>query len=166
MKNLAIALAIAGSLALAPNLAGRAHAQAGPSASPSGFTNADIKGGYACGLTGALADIVGNKVVGSTSAVGTALLVADGEGHITKSLISVEGFDANGPCFYSLLTAESNTYNVDPDGVGTAFVFYVLGNTSAPKCSTIPVDRSFRLSLACGNGFPRELATSLSWILF
>lgn len=88
-----------------------------------GFTDRDFKGDYAFHLDGVLTSSGSSAVTAYDAAVGR--LTADGAGNITQGTRSLS---ANGRIIDETFTC---TYNVNPDGTGTATcAFSVLGTTT------------------------------------
>jgi hypothetical protein len=100
-----------------------------------GYTNADIKGGYGCGVSGAL---TGAKTVG------IAQFHPEGNGTFSASVFIVN-IDGVGVCQYSLENG-TGTYDVSANGVGSAQATYSLQTGSAQNC---PAEFSSHLSFVC-----------------
>jgi hypothetical protein len=93
-----------------------------------GYTNADIKGGYGCGVSGTL---------GGAPAVGTAQYHPQGDGTFSESVFTAQ-LNGVGICNYSLVKG-TGLYNINPNGVGLAQFQYSLQEGSASSCpSTFP----------------------------
>ena len=100
-----------------------------------GYTNADIKGGYGCGVSG---DLTGAKTVG------IAQFHPEGNGTFSASVFLVN-IDGVGVCQYSLERG-SGTYDVSGNGVGSAQATYSLQTGSAPNC---PAEFSSHIGFVC-----------------
>jgi hypothetical protein len=119
MKHLVSTLAMAAVLGLA---LGTARAQVASPFGNKGYTNADINGGYGCGITGTL---------GGASTVGTAQFHLNGAGDVTEGVFAVQ-INGLGVCDYALT---SGTYNIQPNGAGVAqFSFALEAPTSTTGC--------------------------------
>ena len=94
-----------------------------PAWADEGFTSRDFKGDYAFHLDGVLTSSGTATVTAYDTAVGR--LTADGAGNITQGTRSLS---ANGTIIDETFTC---TYNVNPDGTGTATcAFSVFGTTT------------------------------------
>src|SRR5258706_1039532 len=85
-----------------------------------GYTNADIKGGYGCGVSGSL---------GGATTVGTAQFHPQGDGTFSQSVLTVQ-VNGVGVCSYSLAAA-TGTYNINFNGTGLAQFQYTVQAGSA-----------------------------------
>lgn len=100
-----------------------------------GYTNADIKGGYGCGVSGALS---------GAKTVGIAQFHPEGNGTFSASVFEVN-IDGVGACQYSLEKG-TGTYDVSANGVGSAQATYSLQTGSAPNC---PAEFTSHLAFVC-----------------
>lgn len=100
-----------------------------------GYTNADLKGGYGCGVSGTL---------GGAPAVGTAQYHPQGDGTFSESVFTAQ-LNGVGICNYSLVKG-TGLYNINPNGVGLAQFQYSLQEGSASSC---PSTFSSHLSFVC-----------------
>jgi hypothetical protein len=100
-----------------------------------GYTNADIKGGYGCGVSGVLT---------GADTVGIAQFHPEGNGTFSESVFVVN-IDGVGVCQYSLEKG-SGTYDVSANGTGFAQAIYSLQTGSAQNC---PAEFSSHLSFVC-----------------
>lgn len=100
-----------------------------------GYTNADIKGGYGCGVSGAL---------NGANTVGIAQFQPQGNGTFGASVFVVN-IDGVGVCQYSLEKG-TGTYDISANGTGVAQAAYSLQTGSAPNC---PAEFSSHLSFVC-----------------
>ena len=135
MKSSLIALIVAATLGL------------GSAANAGLFTysNANIVGGYGCGLSGSVA--LGGP---STNAVGTAYFDPAGNGTFAASTITLN-IGGVGTCNYSLVSSDG-TYAIKPNGTGLAQTLYNLQSGSATNC---PPQFGGTLSFVCSEGqFP------------
>jgi hypothetical protein len=100
-----------------------------------GYTNADIKGGYGCGVSGTLsgADIVG-----------IAQFHPQGDGTFSASVF-VLNIGGLGVCQYSLEKG-TGTYDISANGTGVAQGTYSLQIGSAQSC---PAEFATHLSFVC-----------------
>lgn len=100
-----------------------------------GYTNADINGGYGCGVSGALS---------GAKTVGIAQFHPEGNGQFSASVFEVN-IDGIGVCDYSLEKG-SGSYDVSANGVGTAQATYSLQPGSAQNC---PDEFSSHIGFVC-----------------
>jgi hypothetical protein len=109
------------------------------------YSNADIYGGYGCGLSGSVA--LGGP---SANVVGTAYFDPAGNGYFSASTITLN-IGGVGTCNYSLVSGDG-TYNINPNGTGLAQTLYNLQSGSATNC---PPHFGGTLSFVCSEGqFP------------
>jgi hypothetical protein len=99
------------------------------------YTNSDIKGGYGCGISGALS---------GAQTVGIAQFHPQGNGTFSASVFVVN-IDGVGLCQYSLEKG-SGTYDISPNGTGFAQAAYSLQTGSAPNC---PAEFSGHFAFVC-----------------
>jgi hypothetical protein len=109
-----------------------------------GYTNADIDGGYGCGVNGTL---------GGATTVGTAQFHPQGDGTFSESVLLVQ-LNGVGVCSYSLV-AGTGTYDINPNGTGLAQFQYALQTGSATGC---PSTFSSHLTFVC-SGLPITAST-------
>jgi hypothetical protein len=88
-----------------------------------GYTNADIKGGYGCNVSGTLA---------SADTVGIAQYHPQGDGTFSEAVFTLH-IDGIGVCLYSLEPG-TGTYDVSANGTGLAQAMYSLQPGSAKRC--------------------------------
>jgi hypothetical protein len=100
-----------------------------------GYTNADIKGGYGCGVSGSLT---------GTGVVATAQFHPEGDGTFSESVFTLN-IAGIGVCLYSLERG-SGTYDVNPNGTGLAQATYARQTGSATGC---PAEFPAPLSFVC-----------------
>jgi hypothetical protein len=106
-----------------------------------GYTNADIIGGYGCGLEGSVS--LGGPYANVT---GTAWFDPAGNGTFTASTI-VLNIAGVGTCYYSLV---KGAYDINFNGTGLAKTLYKLETSeSATSC---PSQFGGALSFVCSDG--------------
>ena len=106
------------------------------------YTNADVYGGYGCGLSGSVS--LGGP---STNVVGTAYFDPAGNGYFAASTITLN-IGGVGTCNYSLVRGDG-TYNISPTGTGLAQTLYNLQSGSAANC---PPQFGGTFSFVCSEG--------------
>jgi hypothetical protein len=99
-----------------------------------GYTNADIKGGYGCGVSGSLT---------GAGVVATAQFHPQGDGTFSESVFTLN-IAGIGVCLYSLKSG--SMYDVNPDGTGLAQATYARQTGSAMRC---PAEFPAHLSFVC-----------------
>jgi hypothetical protein len=110
------------------------------------YSNANIIGGYGCGLSGSVS--LGGP---SANVVGTAYFDPAGNGTFTASTITLN-VGGVGTCNYSLVSGDG-TYNIHPNGTGLAVTLYNLQSGSATNC---PGQFGGTFSFVCSEGqFPQ-----------
>lgn len=135
MKSIATTLVFATAIAFA------SVAWAGPT-----YTEADLVGGYACGLTGTMVSSTGT----TEKAVGTGTIDLSGTGTFIAStmVVNVQGV---GECNYKMDITKSNGDTFYPDGTGVATGTYLLTSGSGCQSEILGI-----ISLACAGGqFPK-----------
>jgi hypothetical protein len=100
-----------------------------------GYTNADIKGGYGCGVSGSLT---------GTGVVATAQFHPEGDGTFSESVFTLN-IAGIGVCLYTLERG-TGTYDVNPNGTGLAQATYARQTGSATGC---PAEFPAHLSFVC-----------------
>lgn len=106
------------------------------------YSNADIYGGYGCGLSGSVS--LGGP---STNVVGTAYFNPAGNGTFAASTITLN-VGGVGTCNYSLVSGDG-TYNINPNGTGLAQTLYSVQSGSATNC---PPQFGGTFSFVCSEG--------------
>ena len=102
---------------------------------PRGYTNADIRGGYGCNVSGTLA---------RANAVGIAQYRPQGDGTFSESVFTLH-IDRTGVCLYSMEPG-TGTYDVNANGTGLAEAVYSLQTDSAQRC---PAEFSSHIAFVC-----------------
>jgi hypothetical protein len=102
---------------------------------PDGYTNADIKGGYGCNVSGTFA---------SADAVGIAQYHPQGDGTFSEAVFTLH-IDGIGVCLYSLEPG-TGTYDVSANGTGLAQAMYSLQRGSAKGC---PAEFPSHIAFVC-----------------
>jgi hypothetical protein len=102
---------------------------------PRGYTNADIKGGYGCNVSGTLA---------RANAVGIAQYRPQGDGTFSESVFTLH-IDRIGVCLYSMEPG-TGTYDVSANGTGLAQAIYSLQPDSAQRC---PAEFASHIAFVC-----------------
>jgi hypothetical protein len=106
------------------------------------YNNADIFGGYGCGLSGSVS--LGGP---ATNVVGTAYFNPAGNGTFAASTITLN-IGGVGTCNYSLVSGDG-TYNISSNGTGLAQTLYNLQAGSATSC---PPQFAGAFSFVCSEG--------------
>jgi hypothetical protein len=100
-----------------------------------GYTNADINGGYGCGVSGSL---------NGAGIVATAQFQPNGKGSFSESVFTLN-IAGIGVCLYSLEQG-TGTYDISPNGTGLAQATYARQTGSAANC---PAEFPAHLSFVC-----------------
>jgi hypothetical protein len=100
-----------------------------------GYTNADIKGGYGCNVSGTLA---------SADTVGIAQYHPQGDGTFSEAVFTLH-IDGIGVCRYEMEPG-TGTYDVSANGTGLAQAMYSLQPGSAKRC---PAEFSSHIAFVC-----------------